>query len=93
MGFSPAIGCINQKLLCIASKFKKEAPFVPLLETSGRLAPTDVTYELNNFTRTIELVWLHILNVLFHLVFPINNLPKVKKDVKTFLKESAFKRY
>jgi hypothetical protein len=56
---------------------------VPLLETYGRLAPTDVAYELNNFTLTIELVWLHILNVLFHLVFPRINVPKVKKTVNS----------
>jgi hypothetical protein len=56
----------------------------------GRFAPTDVAYELNNFTRTIELVWLHILNVLFHLVFPDINLLKVKKAVNSFLREYAY---
>jgi hypothetical protein len=78
----PRLNLHSLELLIIGHK--KEAPYVPLLETYGKLAPTDVAYELNNRTRTIELVWLHIINVLFHLVFLEINLPKVKKDVKSF---------
>jgi hypothetical protein len=40
----------SQQELC---NNKKEAQYVPLLETYGRLAPTDVAYEPNNLTRVI----------------------------------------
>ena len=56
---------------------------MPLLNNHGRLAPTDVAYELNN-SLTIELVWLHILNVLYHVVFLEINLLNAIEHVNTF---------